>query len=134
MQMNANPILNMHEHAMNTHWMNAIGDDAKMLFTFPQHDNLLQFAIDEDVWFTPDYDGDTIIQNERYENFRLAYMHDLMSNLIDIAIHLDDDPNDSMQALERLYANNPDENGNQSWIMTEHPYSIVMRTLRWPGE
>jgi hypothetical protein len=130
MQMNSHPILNMHDHAMTTHWMHAVRPHANQIFTFPEHDNLLQFAIANDVWFTPDYDGDTIIQNDRYEQFRLAYMYDQLSNIMDITINLDDDPTDSFAALERLNANDPDENGNQSWIMTPHPYSIVMKTLR----
>lgn len=130
MQMNVNPVITMHDHAMVTHWKNAVRPHGNQVFSFPQHDNVLQFAIDQDVWFTPDYDGDTIIQNERYEQFRLAYMHDVISNILDITTHLDDDPTDSFEALERLNANDTDENGNQSWIMTPHPYSIVMRTLR----
>lgn len=132
MQLSNDPVQAMHDHATATHWMNAVGDDARQLFTFPQYDNVLQFAIGQDVWFVPDYasDGKHIIPNARLESFRLAYLHDVLSNLLDIATHLDDDPTDSNLALERLMAQDYDEHGNASWITTPHPFSVVHKTMR----
>jgi len=129
MEMSTNPVIMMHDHAMNTHWAQAMGITPSRLMSEPKCDNVLDYCLKYDVWFTPDMDGDHIIQNERLEHFRLAMLHAELANMTDIGINLDDDLTDSVAAFNRLTTNDPDENGNQSWIMTAYPYSIVYRTL-----
>lgn len=134
------PVMNAHDHAMTTHWAHAVGVDPNHLFVEMSHtsmdgkfqDNILRWGNVHDVWFTPDYDEDgiTVIENERLEHFRLAYMHDCLSNLQDVAMNLDDDPDDDLRALFQLTHNDPDNDGNQSWLTHGNPHSLVYRTLR----
>jgi len=136
MHMSFDPVQNAHDHAMVVHWAQAVGVDPSKLFlelSYPDNnDNVLRWGNANNVWFTPDYeaDGVTIIDNERLEHFRLAFMHDCLSNLMDVAINLDDDPTPDLRALFRLTHNDPDYEGNQSWITRGNPDSLVYRTLR----
>jgi hypothetical protein len=129
MEMSNNPVIMMHDHAMNTHWAQAMGITPSRLMSEPRCDNVLEYCTRNDVWFVPTMDGETIVQDERLEHFRLAMLHGELANITDIGTHLDDDLSDSIAAIQRLTSNDPDENGNQSWIMTAYPYSIVYRTL-----
>ena len=130
------PVQNAHDHAMVVHWAQAVGYDPSKLFgemSLPDgNDNILRWGIANDVGFTPDYedDGVTVIENERLEHFRLAYMHDCLSNLMDVTVNLDDDPDNDLRALRQLSHNDPDNDGNQSWLTHGNPDSLVYRTLR----
>lgn len=129
MQMGMNPIENAHDRLSIELWAKAVGIEPSSVFNYPNVDNVFQYASVTGNWFVPDYDGDTVIDNERLENFRLAVVHDRMSNLNDLATHLDDDFEDTLKHLEQLMSNNPDANGNQAWLVAPASYSIVLRTF-----
>jgi len=136
MHMQFDPVQNAHDHAMVVHWAQSVGVDPNRLFlemSYPTgNDNVLRWGIANNVWFTPDYEGDgvTIIHNERLEHFRLAYMHDSLSNLMDVAVNLDDSATNDLRALFQLTHNDPDYDGNQAWITWGNNDSLVYRTLR----
>jgi hypothetical protein len=136
----SNMITHMMDYQTTEHWCNAVRVDDDEVTPYPSivlaHGNILQYAQKQDTWFTPDYDSDgVIIQNDRLEQFRLACVYDAMANMMDIAVNLDDDPNDSnvFYALLTAHAGTGHES-DLLWLTTPRPYSLTMRTLRLKGK
>lgn len=131
MQMNLDPIENAHDRAGIELWAKAMGLVPSHVFNYPSVDNVFQFCIATDTWFVPDYDGDTVIDNERLENFRKAAVHFALSNLHDVAMFLDDDPEPTMAHMMQLMSNDPDTQGNPRWLIDPADLNnIVVRTFR----
>lgn len=130
MIMSHDPLETLIDHTVITHWSKAMGLGPHMVFNYPGTDNVYQYARVTDTWFDPPmldkvtYD----FNHPNMEHFRLAMVHEALANLRDISVHLDDDPEPTIEALTRLGSNLPDEHGNQAWFITPQPYSIVWRT------
>jgi hypothetical protein len=135
-----NMITHMMDYQTTEHWCNAVraeGEVAPYMSLVQAHVNILQYAQAQDVWFTPDYDPHTgdIIDNERLEQFRLACLYDVMSDMIDVGTNLDDDPSDSNEFYRLLTQHaGTGEPSNLLWLTTPRPYSLTMRTLRLKGQ
>lgn len=131
MIMSHDPIDTILDHTVITHWAQAIGVPSHMVFNHPHVDNVYQYAKTTNTWFTPPMINEVTydFMHPDMESFRLAMVHEALANLRDISIHLDDDPEPTLQALTRLGSNDPDEDGNQAWFTTIQPHSLVWRTF-----
>jgi hypothetical protein len=127
------------DYKTTEHWCNAMrreGDVVPYPSIVLDRGNILEYAIKQDVWFTPDRDPHTndILHNDRLEQFRLACLYDATSNLLDIGVNLDDDVKDTVEWIRLLTQHaGTGEPSNLMWLINGDSFSLVMRTLRLNG-
>lgn len=132
MIMSHDPVDNALDFASIHNWALAMGLTPSAVFNYPNVDNVYQYCLATDNWFKPDLDDDgRVIDNQRLEWFRKAVVYANMSNLADLAIYLDDDYEATVSHSIQLMLNDPDHNGNPSWLVDPaDTVNIVLRTFR----
>lgn len=124
------------DYKTTEHWCNAVTPSVPAAFpsTVFDHGNVLQFAIAQDIWFTPDVDAaGNVIDNSRLEEFRLACLYDATSNLLDIGVNLDDEIAPTVEWIRLLTQHaGTGEPSNLLWMTYPTDSSIILRTLRMP--
>lgn len=132
MIMSHDPVDNVLDHASINNWALSMGLTPSGVFNYPNVDNVFQYCIATGYWFVPDFDDDgRVIDNQRLEWFRKAAVYANMSNLADLAIHLDDDYEAAVAHSIQLMSPDKDAHGNPMWLVDPaDTNNIVIRTFR----
>lgn len=132
MNLSSNPVQNAHDHAMITRWAQAVGVAPGRVFV-ARAESILHYSDDNQVRFVCEYSPmGHLLHTERLEHLRQALIHECLSNLLDVAIFIDDDAEESLALYRRLISGSTIDNV-PVWLAVPTD-SITLRTIDLGGK